>query len=82
MSKDCMSTSEIIETELLSLKMQGIDFEWRIFGSKNLAKVKLKNGKYLFVCPHRKTVRYGTKPAVKYKRFLKFCEKNGFEIAA
>jgi len=59
----------------------GVKYEMRNDTVKNVAKIKLKTGKYIILCLYNKTVRTGNKPAVPYKNILNFCKKNRLEIA-
>lgn len=78
--KDYITAESLIATEKLNLARQGVPFYWGQFGAKYYAEIRLTNGKRLYCCLHRKTVRYGINKAVKYKNILNFCKANNLEI--
>jgi len=74
-----ISTNEKIEDELRRMKQHEIPYEYRLFGSKWLARVKLTNGKCLMVCPYRRTVTYLNKN-YKYKYLERWMFKNNLYV--
>ncbi len=69
------------DDEIARLRGLGITGEWNEFGAKWALKVKLTNGRFLFICPLMRTIRHGIKGSVKYRNPYKWCEMRGLEIA-
>ncbi len=69
-----------IKLELKRLRDHEIKYDYKPYGSKWLAGVKLTNGKMLLICPYRRKVTYRNK-TYKYKYLEKWLIKNGLEVA-
>ncbi len=69
----------IVQKELKRLRDHEIPYDYKLFGSKYLARIKLTNGDNIFVCPYRRRVNYKNKQ-YKYKYLDRWLEKNNFEV--
>lgn len=70
-----MSKAEdAIKSNLQELKDDGIEYDYRLFGSKRLAKIELEGGGCILYCPATKKVKYknfkSKKPVLRLSKWI------------